>query len=222
MSKNIDNNLLLFQAYQMLKKDLERPEFQHIESTATKFLHQLQYEIQEWDGISNKTTFDKYWTAPEANAVSAEGIAKMNKSNFTELFLKDAYTQDKVRQLLFIRQQESLDFRLVKKIADVGLIEHLDKYPFSFGKKPLFYVHRLEIMIFPELVTSIADRKKLEDTAKELGINGNSVGFEKLQYQIREKIDTFIQENSLESESDFVKRGIAWWAIDAAKAIRKK
>jgi hypothetical protein len=220
MPKIIDITLLLQRAFNILKTELAKPEYLDIEPKATQFLQQLRLDIRNGNGSSNISVFDHYWTAITANTVSAEGLAKMNKQNFT-FFLKDTSTQEKLLQLLSLREHEQLDYRLINKIVDIGMIEHLDKFTFLSGNKPLFYVHRLEIMIFPELFTSISDRKKLNDTAKELGIRSENLTFEKLQYQIREKVDTFIHEEGLDNESDFVKRGIAWWVIDAAHELRK-
>lgn len=222
MTTSIDSNLLLKEAYQKLKTDLSDPKYQHIEPSATRFLEELQQEIRKWNDTSSISKFNKYWTAPEANDVSAEGIAKMNRSNFTDVFLKDDITKNMIKLLLLLRLKEPMDFRIIGKIADVGLIEHINNVSFLEGNKPIFYVHRLLIMIFPDIFTSISDRGKLDKTAKELGIRSEKVAFERVQYQLRDKVDTFIQKEGLESESDFVKRGIAWWVNDAAKNLKTK
>ncbi|CAM4489882.1 hypothetical protein FHS16_005143 [Paenibacillus endophyticus] len=220
MPNPIDINLLLRRAYHLLKKDMSKPEYVHIEPLAAQTLQRLHQDIQAWDGSAEISQFYKYWTELEANAVSAEGTAKVFKGNL-ETFLQDSVTREKVRKLLMLRKQEALDFRVINKAAEVGLIAHLDRCSFPSGR-PLFYVHRMEIMIFSELFTSIADRKKLEDTASLLGINGNNVAFERLQFQTREKVDEFIQMEGLMNETKFVKRGIAWWIIDAAKELRRE
>jgi hypothetical protein len=214
----IDNNSLLRRAYQLLKQDMSKPEYAHIEPMANQTLQRLHQDIQACDIAADISQFDAYWTETEANAISAEGAARVFKGDLVT-YLKDKDTREKVRQLLLLRKKEVVDFRVVNKVAETGLIEHMDRFSFSNGR-PLFYVHRIEIMIFPELFTSIADRNKLEGTGKELGIKGEKVAFERLQYQIRDKVDDFIREEGLMNETDFVKRGIAWWVLDAAKELR--
>lgn len=45
--------------------------------------------------------------------------------------------------------------------------------------------------------------------------------FKLVQYQLRDKVNDFIIEEGLQNESEFVKRGIAWWLLDAAKALKE-
>ncbi|MEK4324678.1 hypothetical protein MKX70_02175 [Paenibacillus sp. FSL R7-0312] len=219
MPTPIDNNSLLRRAYQLLKQDMSNPQYAHIEPLATQTLQRLHQDIHAWDLSAEISHFDAYWTETEANAISAEGTARVFKGDFVT-YLQDTNTREKVRQLLLLRKKEGFDFRAVNKAAEIGLIEHMDRFSFANGR-PLFYLHRMEIMIFPELFTSIADRNKLESTGRELGIKVGKVAFERLQYQIRDKVDDFIHEEGLMNETDFVKQGIAWWVLNAAKELRK-
>lgn len=218
MPSLLDINKLLRRAYELLKQDLAKPQNVHIEPLANEALQRLHQDIRTWGIVDDVSPFDAYWTDAGANAISAEGNARMVKGDFNT-YLQDPDTRERVRQLLLLRKKEAIDFRLVHKAVEIGLIENLDRFNFVVGR-PLLYVHRMELMIFPELSTSIADRKKLEDTGKELGINGKNVAFERLQYQVRDKVDDFIREEGLTNETDFVKMGIAWWVLDAAREIR--
>ncbi|AZN39539.1 hypothetical protein [Paenibacillus albus] len=219
MTKTLDLTHLFKKALELLKTDLSKAEFEHIEPSASWFLNEIHQRIRSWDESSSISIFEPYWLNKNANDVSAEGVAKMNKANFT-VFVNDPTTQEKLKQLLMLRKNADLDYRLPAKISKVGLIEHLDRFNFSRGNKPVFFVHRMLIMIFPELFTSIADRVKLDESAKVLGIKSKGVAFELVQYQLRDKVNDFIIEAGLQNESEFVKRGIAWWVLDAAKALK--
>lgn len=187
------------------------------ERLATEILVRLHNHIQSWNGISDVSEFNTYWTDNDANAVSAQGLAVTFKKDFHK-FLEDRLTKEKLHQLLMLRKSNKIDFSIINNIVDVGLIKHLENFSFDNGR-PFFYVHRLEIMLFPELFTSIADRTKLDKTAKLLGIKGKGVAFERLQYQIRDKVNDFIREEGLTEESDFAKRNLAWWIVEAKDVI---
>lgn len=211
MEKN--NELLLRKAYEKLKIELSQPENQYIERSAVQLLDELSQEVLNWNINDTISIFDKYWTATRANDISKEGTAKIFRSEFNNIFLKDQDVQNKIQSLILLRLQEPLDYRLISKIANVKLIEQLNRIPFENGR-PLFYVHRLEIMIFPQLFTTIADRNKLDKTAKLLGIKSDKVAFERVQYQIREKVNDFIHNERLSQESEFIKSAIAWWLLE--------
>nr|WP_154891880.1 hypothetical protein [Paenibacillus xylanexedens] len=208
-----DNELLLRKAYEKLKIELSQPENQYIERSAVQLLDELSQEVLNWNINDTISIFDKYWTATRANDISKEGTAKIFRSQFNNIFLKDQDVQNKIQSLILLRLQEPLDYRLISKIANVKLIEQLNRIPFENGR-PLFYVHRLEIMIFPQLFTTIADRNKLDKTAKLLGIKSDKVAFERVQYQIREKVNDFIHNERLSQESEFIKSAIAWWLLE--------
>ncbi|MBY0205048.1 hypothetical protein SAMN05720606_102374 [Paenibacillus polysaccharolyticus] len=208
-----DNELLLRKAYEKLKIELSQPENQYIERSAVQLLDELSQEVLNWNINDTISIFDKYWTATRANDISKEGTAKIFRSEFNNIFLKDQDVQNKIQSLILLRLQEPLDYRLISKIANVKLIEQLNRIPFENGR-PLFYVHRLEIMIFPQLFTTIADRNKLDKTAKLLGIKSDKVAFERVQYQIREKVNDFIHNERLSQESEFIKSAIAWWLLE--------
>lgn len=214
-----DNKMLLHKAYEKLKNELSYPENQHIEQSALQLLEELHQEILNWNNNESVSKFEKYWTASEANDVSKEGNAKSTRFEFNNLFLKDHDVQNKIQSLLLLRLQEPLDYRLISKIADVKLIDQLNRISFENGR-PLLYVHRLEIMIFPQLFTTIADRNKLDKTAKLLGIKSDKVAFERVQYQVREKVNDFIYREGLSRESEFVKSAIAWWLLEATKELK--
>ncbi|MEK4105554.1 hypothetical protein NST28_15850 [Paenibacillus sp. FSL R10-2791] len=220
MNKTLDLSLLFKKAFELLKNDLSKIEYEHIEPSATRFLNEIHQKISNWNESTSLSIFEPYWLNKNANDVSAEGVAKMNKANFN-VFVNDPTTQEKLKQLLMLRKNAELDFRLPAKISKVELIEHLARFNFSRGNKPVFFVHRMLIMIFPELFTSIADRVKLDESAKVLGIKSKGVAFELVQYQVRDKVNDFIIEERLQNESEFVKRGIAWWVLDAAKALKE-
>lgn len=208
-----DNELLLRKAYEKLKIELSQPENQYIERSAVQLLDELSQEVLNWNINDTISIFDKYWTATRANDISKEGTAKIFRSEFNNIFLKDQDVQNKIQSLILLRLQEPLDYRLISKIANVKLIEQLNRIPFENGR-PLFYVHRLEIMIFPQLFTTIADRNKLDKTATLLGIKSDKVAFERVQYQIREKVNDFIHNERLSQESEFIKSAIAWWLLE--------
>ncbi|WP_145331126.1 hypothetical protein [Paenibacillus xylanexedens] len=208
-----DNELLLRKAYEKLKIELSQPENQYIERSAVQLLDELSQEVLNWNINDTISIFDKYWTATRANDISKEGTAKIFRSEFNNIFLKDQDVQNKIQSLILLRLQEPLDYRLISKIANVKLIEQLNRIPFENGR-PLFYVHRLEIMIFPQLFTTIADRNKLDKTAKLLRIKSDKVAFERVQYQIREKVNDFIHNERLSQESEFIKSAIAWWLLE--------
>jgi hypothetical protein len=144
-----------------------------------QLLDELSQEVLNWNINDTISIFDKYWTATRANDISKEGTAKIFRSEFNNIFLKDQDVQNKIQSLILLRLQEPLDYRLISEIANVKLIEQLNRIPIENGR-PLFYVHRLEIMIFPQLFTTIADRNKLDKTAKLLGIKSDKVAFERI------------------------------------------
>lgn len=142
-----------------------------------------------------------------AEAVSSVGIGKMNKSNFIE-FLEDDKTQNKLYQLTELALQKNLS---ISKIKEVGLMEYLDRYQFS-GNKPLAYVNRMFILLFPELNTVTIDKGKLERIGFKLGITGaKKVPFHNLQLQIRERVNEFIEIERLQEESIYIKMAISEW-----------
>lgn len=152
----------------------------------------LRIYVDEWDGITDVTISDEFLFGDRPDYVSAEGSARTVRPNFLT-FMKDEQTRSKVKQLLSIRKTGPLDYTIPAKLERIGLLDYLEKFPFTEcgGNKPQLYCHRLLIMMYPEFFTSVAkdgDLKKAQRLFRKKG----TFSFEKLQYQLRANVDSYL------------------------------
>lgn len=61
MTKTLDFSLLFKKALELLKNDLFKIEYEHIEPSATRFLNEIHQKIINWDESSSLSIFEPYW-----------------------------------------------------------------------------------------------------------------------------------------------------------------
>lgn len=179
----------------------------YYEKTSKELYNEIDSILSGSNGIQKKVDYlNKIFTSDRAEAVSAVGQGRMNKGNYIE-FLGDGITQNKLYQLTELAVQKNAT---ISKIREIGLLEYLDRYPFS-GNKPLTYTNRMFILLFPELNTVTIDSGKLEKIGKKLGITARNIPFHNLQLQIRELVNEFIKMERIHEESIYIKMAISEW-----------
>jgi hypothetical protein len=73
------------------------------------------------------------------------------------------------------------------------------------------YASRLELMLFPDLFTTVADFVKIKEKARLLGFNPSGKSFEEIQYLVRSSIDHFLEEQNLKDTiTPFQAAALAW------------
>lgn len=180
----------------------------YYEETSNELYKELEGKLSGPSEIQEIVDYlNGIFISDRAEAVSSVGTGRMNKGNYIE-FLGDEQTQNKVYQLTKLAVQKNAS---LSKIKEIGLLEYLDRYPFS-GKKPLTYTNRMFILLFPVLNTVTIDRGKLERIGIKLGItDAKKIPFHNLQLQIRELVNEYIEMERLQEESIYIKMAISEW-----------
>ena len=135
-----------------------------------------------------------------------------NKAPNFKIFIGDELTQNKIRQLFQIRNGKPLDHTILNKIDEVGLHEHLENFKFAKGAKPRLYVNRLILMMFIEVMTTIANPTDLKKVAKLLDVK--AIKFPRIQFQIREKVNDILKEENIMPQTEFEAATIAWHILN--------
>lgn len=205
------------QAYHRLKQSLKEnpdPDFENKTNTLLKNLHA---RIDAWEPGQSVDFIEDFLVGEEVNRFAA-AIAiepRLIVPNLLNFIQRDD-TKEILAKLFLIRKQnyQLMSYALAGTIRQIGLLDHLSKKGQS--PKPTMYTQRLELLLFPELFTAIADSHYLKQVGEELNIpNARSRPFESLQFYIREKINKYLEANQLtENESTFFKAAIAWHVLD--------
>jgi hypothetical protein len=200
----------------MEKKD------QNIDSLALSTLNDLHNQIADWvgnvDKLSGINFYRKYLTGRHMDAIAARGAATATIENFESIMGK-VVTVKKIAKLFMIRRDHELQSGIVNKIAEVDFITAVINHPTQEGAKPLLYTHRFLLSCFIEIMTTIADRNHLEDTAILIGIGKpKTVSFERLQVQVREIVeDSLIRQDIGNELTKFSRATIAYHIKDACE-----
>lgn len=197
-----------------------------ISEFANETLEEFHREIENWDE-SKEIDFifadnnEKYLIGDRPNNVSTEGKANHTRKNFIK-FMKDEKTQEIIKKMFNLRKQNNLDFTIPARVYKLALFDYLKEYKFR-GDKPWLYTLRFVIMTFPELFTTIADRKKLFKTAKILEFDNvrddkRNYRFELVEFQIRSAVDSYLEEiGALEDLTLWGNAAVAWNIVDEYK-----
>jgi hypothetical protein len=196
---------LLKNAYIKLKEDMKKDSY--YEETSNELYKEIDSFLSGSNEIHKIVVYlNGIFISDRAEAVSAVGQGRMNRGNYIE-FLRDDKTQNKLYQLTELAVQKNAS---LSKIKEIGLLEYLDRYSFN-GNKPLAYVNRMFILLFPELNTVTIDKGKLERIGRRLGITARNIPCHNLQLQIRELVNEFIDMEHLQEESIYIKMAISEW-----------
>lgn len=204
MTLSKDEYRILDAAYAKLKMDM-KPE---TEACALRTLEVLEGHFKEWNGELEQLL--GIYTTEMADSISASGMAGIFLPDF-KTFLAIPATAAKLKLLYDLRlSATSYNFELATRVKGIGLINHLEdcKEYFKNGK-PLLYTHRMLVMNFIDLFTTIADEAKLKKVKGKLNVVKTQ--FEYSQFELRAKVNEYIKLKEIEWENRFVKAAIAWY-----------
>ena len=174
-----------------------------IDSLALSTLNNFHHLIEGWQGSEENLDgiifLKKFLTGPHIDAIAARGMAQAIIQNFEHIMTRKG-TARKTAKLFCIRRDNSLGEGLASQIADVDFINYVVEHRDLEGTKPLLYTNRFLLSIFIEIMTTIADINHLNTTARLLGINPAGVSFEKLQIQIRSKVEDALKRQDIGNE----------------------
>lgn len=224
MALNEYQREIIAEAYKTFR-DFENKE-PDIVNRANTILQELNQDIMNWDEEADISFIfaednGKYLIGSGPDCIASPKKAKSSGKNFIR-FLEDEKTQGIIKEMFKIRKKEKMDFRIPAKIYKLGLFDYLKEYKFK-GEKPWFYTLRFVGMIYPEIFTTIAERKQLFKTAKILQFDDvrddkKNYRFELVQLQIRYKIKEYLEENDLiNNESLWSRASIATNITDVYK-----
>lgn len=188
---------------------------------ANETLNKYEQFMLNWKQGDNLKFIEENVLGEKPETVAASGLAKMAQSNFL-IFIKDDKIQEKLIELILIKQQTTLDkYEKINKIMDVNLTSALERFQFRSGPKPKLLVNRLLIMMFPEIFTTIANPGSLNKTARCIGIKGVN-SFEKKQIQIKDRTDSYLEKIGEKGKvSKFFESVIGWWILEAESMLLK-
>ena len=151
------------------------------------------------------------------DAIASKGLTTATIENFTHIMTRVG-TAKKIAELFCLRRDHPLAEGLVNRIAEVNFIDYVIDHRDVEGSRPILYTHRFLLSIFPEIMTTIADEKHLSDTAKLLEINPDRVSYEKLQVQVRSRVEDSLNRLRIGNElTKFSRAAIAYHIRDAYK-----
>jgi hypothetical protein len=185
-----------------------------IDKLALKTLSEFHDFIEKWNGspesLRGISFFRNFLTGTPMDSIAARGMALANIENFNKVMNKVS-TVKKIAKLVCIRRDNPFSEGLVNKIAEVNFIPHVINHPAVEGVRPILYTHRFLLSMFIEMMTTIADRVHLDQTARLLGKNPTGVSFERLQIQIRREVeDSLIRQNIGNELTKFSRATIAY------------
>lgn len=206
----MNHQQIIEKAYKVVVK--EKNNNPQLFNLANKTLDDFEQSLLNWNPGNSLKFVEDILLVEGANAVSGAGKATYTQPNLLP-FIQRKSIQQKIEQLILLRQQTSLSkYEIVNEINKIGLIEALEKTHFQKGSRPLLYVNRLLIMMFPDIFTTIAAPQALKKTTKTLDIR--AITFAKKQSQIRDIIDDYLIEIGQKGkESRFFESTIGWWII---------
>lgn len=204
----MDINKLVLLAYEDLQKSIkseeEKSNFNVVGLKHIQLFHKMIEQLSENEPI------DFIWDfiiGNGADCVSGQGMAKVAQPNL-RIFINDPVTQEKLKKLFMIRKEVSLNHTVLNKIDEIGLHEHLERFHFESGAKPILYVNRLMVLIFIDIMTTISNTTDLKKIAKKLDIKAK--GFTRIQHQVKDKINDVLKELDIDPRTVFEKATIAW------------
>jgi len=206
----MDRYQIIEEAYKKVVK--EKNNNPQLFNLANKTLNDFEQKIINWNQGDSLKFVEDNLLGEGANAVSGAGMAAISQPNLLH-FIRKKENEDKIIELILLRQQTSISkYEVVNEINRIGLIEALEKTSFQKGSRPLLYVNRLLILMFPDIFTTIAAPQALNKTAKILDIK--AITFAKKQSQIRDIIDDYLIEIGQKGkESRFFESTIGWWIV---------
>lgn len=204
----MDFNELILLAYNDLQESIKAEQGKSdFDKKALTNLLGLYREIEKWEPDKPVDFIWDYVDGEGANCVSGQGMAKTALPNF-KVFLDDSITKEKIKQLFLIRKENSTSPSVLNKIDEVGLHDYLERFKFEKGSKPRLYVNRLLLILFIDIMTTIANPSDLKKVAEKLEIKASN--FARLQYQIRDRVNDALETLNIEPKSKFERAAIAW------------
>jgi hypothetical protein len=175
------------------------------EQTRTDFIEYMN----KWDGITDIP--ERFLWGQGPDAISSIGAGVAWKINFFE-FMKDEKTKEIIRTLVALHKNNDINYKLIKSIHEVDLLDYVERYPFSGGNRPQICVRRFLNMLFPELFTTIVDEAHLKNTAKKLDFQSyQTLSYVHLQYLIKDKVQDCLKLLQIQVEGVFMNNAIAFW-----------
>jgi hypothetical protein len=191
-----------------------------IDELALKTLNDYHSKIENWTGNPEELRgigfYRDYLVGKHMAAIAADGAAPIKYENY-KLVMGKVGTARRLAKLFCIRRDHTLHPDLVDEIRKVNFINYVLNNPAREGFRPHLYTNRILVSIFIEIMTSIANRGHLNETAKLLGISSPSgISFERLQVQVRNIIEKSLFRQDLGNElTKFSRATIAFHVKDA-------
>lgn len=227
MEKGDKEYLIIDQAYQKFL-EFERNESEKVIS-AKQCINDFNKAINEWDGEKDLDyIIESYLVGNLADAVAAPGSGIGNKKEFIR-FMNDKETKEKIALLREVKTNNNLriegkiNFKIIKQIQDIKLLQSLDKWESPVKKnKPIILVERFLCIMFSEIFTSIAKYAAAFEASKVIGFISRNTKeserpyykyFEQTQSDLRDKIDTYfkLKGQNVENHISF---SVAWFLND--------
>jgi hypothetical protein len=194
-----------------LKKINEDPRIKEIEEKAVETISSLRKRIEELPDFEDTSFILDYSLGEGPNAFAAPmAIPLPNiENNLTRLL--NTKGGKKHLRALFSLMNEKPSLGLVERIEEHSLNTFADESPDQFKPRPRLYASRLELMLFPDLFTTVADFVKIKEKARLLGFETLGKSFEEVQYLVRSSIDDYLEENNLKDTlTSFQAAALAW------------
>ena len=188
-----------------------------IDERALQTLNSFHDKIDAWDGttLQDIAFIQRYLFGPKMEAIASSGAAPALTANFKTIMLS-GNTARKVSQLFVLRKNGIMTPGIVQKISEVKIIPHVLNHERQEGRRPKIYINRFLTSIFIEIMTAIASEGQLKDTARKLGKDPEGISFEKLQVQVRERIEESLNRQGIGSElTKFQRAAVAYHILEA-------
>jgi hypothetical protein len=194
-----------------LEKLNEDPKIKEIEEKAVQAISTLRERIANLPDYEEISFIHEHLFGEGPNAFAAPMAIPLPgiEDNLHKL-LKTKGGKKHLRALFPLLNEEKSS-ALVEKIEENSLVEYVNGSPEKFSPRPRLYASRLELMLFPELFTTVADFPKIKEKARLLGFNPTGKSFEEIQYLVRSSIDHFLEERNLKDTiTPFQAAALAW------------
>ncbi len=173
-----------------------------VSKCANKVLKEFHKEIGLWDKEEDIDFIfaddnEKYLVGKHLNSIWDDEKFKNTKNKFVR-FMNEDKTKNIIKKMFILRKSHELDYTIPAQIYKLALFDYLKEYQIK-GKKPWMYTLRFVNMIFPEVLTTISDRKTLFKTARALQFEDirdhkKYNRFELVQFKIRWAVNALLQE----------------------------
>jgi hypothetical protein len=205
------NKEVIREAYNVYIEKIKNPSVKATEDKAVQTITSLRERILSLDNFDDISFIHDYTfgSGPDAFAAPMSIDLPGIRDNLTQLLNKKGGKR-KLRALFSLINEEK-SRELLEKIEENSLYDFVDRSPDEFSPRPRLYSCRLELMLFPDLFTTVAYFPTIRSIAEKLGVYSSGMSFEEMQYSVRSCIDQFLEENNLrDTLTPFQVAALAW------------